>query len=193
MTSEDTIHTILTEIQGMKDLMAGMTGIPSSITFMNEQFESTMKELRETRKELDEAKKEKENLYKTINTMQTTIANLEIKVNGLANQQLTNNLEISGVPVKQNENCTDIAVKIAQKVHPQMKRDEISEAYRIGRATNEEGNINENRAMVVKFKSVATRNVIYKQKKVLKDVNTTDFGIGSVKRRIYITCVIVHS
>ena len=111
---------------------------------MNEKFEETMKELQETKKELIEAKQEKELLRNTIDGMQKTITHLEGKVNGLANQQLSNNLEIFGVPVKKNEVCTDVALKVTQKVHPDMKRKEISEAYRIGRVQDDDGKINVN-------------------------------------------------
>ena len=184
--TEQEIQTILTEIKGVKELMSEMTGIPAAIQFMNDKFEETMKELTETKQHLIAARKEKEILHQTIDNMQTTITNLETKVTSLANQQLANNLEIAGIPVKTDENCQEIALKVIQKVDPLMLKDQISDAYRIGRATDEDGNANVNRSLLVKFKSVASRNNIYKKKKVLKNVRAAHIGLGTNNDRIFV-------
>ena len=185
MSSQE-ILTILAEVKELKDLMADMKDIPAAIDFMNAKFEAAMAELKEAKKELVKAKKEKEKLQNTINSMQTTISHMETKMNSLANQQLANNLEIVGVPVTNNEVCADIAIKVARKAHPEMKRKEISEAYRIGRLKNEDGTANVNRSLVVKFKSVAMRNTVYKNKKALKGVTAKDLDLGQATNRIYI-------
>ena len=104
----------------------------------------------------------------------------------LTNQQLSKNLEISGIPCQPKEDCASIALKVARKIHPQIQEDEIAEAYRVGRQKDEQGKERLNRSILVKFRSLTTRDIIFKNKRVLTNVDTSNLGLSNLKKRIYV-------
>ena len=160
---------ILKEIRDLKE----------SMNFMSDKFDSCMKELME-------AKKEKEILNKTVTTMGEKIQMLEGKVNELTNSLLSENLEVAGIPCKPEEVCTDIALKVTRKVYPGIKPGDIKDTYRLGNPKTKDGNVKLNRPLLIKFNSAKTRNIVFKNKKNLKDIDTMEMGLTAEKKRVFI-------
>ena len=138
--------------------------------FINEKFDAALKELTETKKEKENLKKEVRHINEKNKLIEDKVQQLERKVAILTNQQLSKNLEISGIPCQPKEDCASIALKVARKIHPQIQEDEIAEAYRVGRQKDEQGKERLNRSILVKFRSLTTRDIIFKNKKSIKEL-----------------------
>ena len=124
--------------------------------------------------------------------LQEKVDHLERKVVGISNQQLSKNLIIAGVPRESKEDCAEISFIVAQKVCPDIKKDEIEEAFRIGKTKDETGKVRLDRPILIKFKSHQSRNLVYKNKKSLKNVTTADIGLCRDKNRIFINENLCH-
>ena len=119
-------------VEMMKRMTEEMRGMRESIEFMNEKFESTMKEL-------IEAKEEKQQMQNYVISMNERIKLLEVKVQTMSNQGLQKNLELSGMPCKPGENCDNLALSVIKKVLPSVRQDDIEHAYRIGNPKSPDG------------------------------------------------------
>ena len=116
----------------MQMLIKKVDEMNASMQFMNEKFETALKELKEAKQENDEFKA-------TINLLNTKVTSLETQVNELKNQQLRNNLEISGLPCRSDENCKLVAYNIIKQVCPETKQEDILEAQRMGSVNDIDG------------------------------------------------------
>ena len=126
----------------------------------------------------DELKKENQsfnNEMKELNLKKGKItenANLITEIGGqvtvMSNKLLQSNLEISGILCSAKENCHKIAYDVCKKVNADLKSEDIVAAYRLGNMKDEEGKVKLHRPMLVKFNSIRVRNLVYKNKKVLK-------------------------
>ena len=163
----------------MNEMNNEMKGMREALDFMNDKFEKVMKELQETR---DENKKIKKDMI----TMMEKVSIAEAQIAELKNEQLRENIEISGIPCMINENCHTVALSVLKQVQPSINRDDIVEAYRLGGINDREGRPRMNRNMLVKLKQKKTRNEIYKNKKKLKDIDTVQMGLSTEKKKVFI-------
>ena len=168
MTSED-----------MKKVMNELREIKCSMEFMNKKFEDVLKELKEVKVENEKYKKD-------VDMLKEKVVYLEEEVCELKNEQLRDNLEISGLPHKDGENCNLIAFNVCRQVYPDIKQEDIVDAFRMGSAKDKEGRPRMQRNMLVKLKEKKVRNLIYKNKKRLKGVDTAKLGLSAEKKRLYI-------
>lgn len=170
----------------VKVLMNEMKGIREAMDFMNSRFEQTLKELTESRKENVKLKAK-------VDVLDERVKVLEGKVMSMGNKLVQNNLEVTGVPCSTEENCSKIALTICKKVNPDIKEDDIEDAYRIGSVKDRDGNAKSVRPLLIKFRSTQGRNIIYKNKKILRKVDTKqlDFSNNS-KLNIYINENLQH-
>ena len=149
--------------EDMKTLIKKVDEMMDSMQYMNEKFEAALKELQESRKENMEYKQ--------------SIDHLKSKVV---------NLEISGLPCKNDENCHLVAYNIIKEVYPEAKQDDITEAYRIGSPKDPEGKPRSYRNILIKLKERRVRDQVYKNKKRLRAVDTVKMGLSSEKQRVFI-------
>ena len=163
----------------MKQLMDEMKSIKESMEFMNVKFESVLKELKDARVENEQYKKK-------VDALSGKVEFLEMQVCELKNEQLQENLEICGLPCKSDENCHMVAYNVFKQVHPEIKQEDIVEAYRMGSVNDREGKPRMFRNVLVKLKGKKMRNLIFKNKKKLKGINTVSLGLSSENRRLYI-------
>ena len=151
----------------------------ASMQFMNDKFETALKEL-------IEAKKENVEFKETVNLLKSKVINLETQVSELKNQQLRDNIEISGVPCRSDENCKMVALNVIKQVRPETIQDDIVEVHRMGNANDLDGNPRMHRNLLVQLKERKVRDEIYKNKKKLRGVDTVRMGLSSESQRIYI-------
>lgn len=163
----------------LKSLVKEIKSMREAMDFMNEKFEAALKELKEARAENVEYKN-------NMVILKEEVINLKVQVSQLQNEQLQNNLEISGLPCRSDENCHQIAYNIIKQVYPEMKQDDIAQAHRIGSTKDKDGKIKVYRNLLVKLKERKVRNFIYRNKKKLKGIDTIKMGLNNEKKRIYI-------
>ena len=104
--------------EDIKLLMNEMRCIKESMNFMNDKFESILKEFQNAKNENAYYKKE-------VGMLNEKVKYLEIQVGEMKNEQLRDNLEISGLPYKNDENCHMVAYNVFKKVYPEIKQNDI--------------------------------------------------------------------
>ena len=77
-------------------------------------------------------------------------------------------LEISGIPVAQDENCTDIVYKLCQITSIDIKKSKTEVSHRT-----------ENGDIIVKFKDRPSLDALFANKYNLKEKSTKDLGFRS--------------
>ena len=118
--------------EDIKLLTNEMRCIKESMNFMNDKFESILKEFQNAKNENAYYKKE-------VGMLNEKVKYLEMQVGEMKNEQLRDNLEISGLPYNNDENCHMVAYNVFKKVYPEIKQNDIVEAYRTGSANDTEG------------------------------------------------------
>lgn len=165
--------------ENIQSLMEEMKEMRKAMNFMNDRFECTMKELVET-------KKEKKELQEALMTTQERVTLLEVQMREINNQSLFKNLEVAGIPCNTQENCELIALSVAKSVCQDVNQDDIEDAHRIGNPKDADGKPRSYRPLLIKFKETKIRNKVFKNKKFLKDLDTTKMGISKKKEKLYI-------
>ena len=180
-------------IQSMKGSMESkMSEMEKFMYFINDKFEEALKEMNETKKENVKLKKNVTALESTLTGCKEKVRALEVQVLTLNNTNLSKNLEIVGIPCKKEENCNLLALNVAKQVCSSIKQEDIEEAFRIGKPKDSEGKIKSYRPLLVKFKDLSMRNKIFKNKKILKGVNTVKMGISQKNEKLFINENLCH-
>ena len=170
----------------LRSMFEEIKELRKSMDFFNYQFETMMKELTETKKELVTTKKENEQLNLKVIKMNGRIDNLESQMQMMNNQQLQSNLEVSGLPCAKDENCNLVAFNVIRKVLPTLKQEDIKQAHRIGNPKNKNGETKIYRPLLIKFNNIKTRNDVYKNKKLLMNIDTIEMGLSKKKEKLFI-------
>ena len=165
--------------QDIKILIKKIDDMKIAMDFMNDKFETTLREL-------VLAKEENAKYKELTSSLNRKVTTLESQVNQLKTDQLRNNLEIAGLPCKKDENCHQIALSVIKQICPQSEQADIVEAHRIGSVTDSEGRPREFRNLVVKFKERKMRDQAYKNKKRLRGIDTVKLGLADTKQKVYV-------
>lgn len=117
-----------TDVKGMlKTILKKVEKIDSIENCMN-TFVSKLEQL-ET--QIQEVKKVNEGLMKTNKSLVQKNKFFETKINDLEQKFCLNNIEIVGIPVTKNEDCTDIVKTVAKVCGITANKEEIKAAYRV--------------------------------------------------------------
>ena len=92
----------------------------------------------------------------------------KVKKNQLEQYGRREMLEISGIPVAQDENCSDIVYKLCQITSTDIKKSKIEVSHRT-----------KNGHIIVKFKDRPSRDALFANKYNLKEKSTKDLGFSS--------------
>ena len=93
--------------------------IKQSLTFLNYQFEYIKKD-DENIQEVKVFKLENERLNVQMKELKKEISNSSLQLDYIERNLKSNNVEIIRVPILNNENVVDVAVKVMKKVDPQL-------------------------------------------------------------------------
>ena len=193
-TTEETLKIILHELQAIKtDNQEFKSNIFSKLDNINVEI-STIKE---TQAELAKSCNYNSNEYEKHRLQQNKILtihanmeqsmtaleteNLELKkslescqnaVNHLENRNRLHNVEITGIPLQEHENCMDIVQKIADHLKILGFKPEVDIAHRL--KTDPKKKLTP--AIIVRFKDRSTRNLFYQNRFSLKDITITNLG-----------------
>ncbi|XP_077990997.1 uncharacterized protein LOC144453647 [Glandiceps talaboti] len=165
--------------QEISSLKHGQTTLTTSMDFINEKFENLLYRI----SELEETNK---NLEKTNTELRNRITTLEIDANQQNQYSRRNNLEISGIPERENENTDDITLSVLRNINPGISIDDIDVTHRIGKVQSPTlPHTARHRPIIVAFTNRRSRNAIYDQRRKIKDISTENLGY-STKNNIYI-------
>ncbi|XP_077868327.1 uncharacterized protein LOC144358550, partial [Saccoglossus kowalevskii] len=184
MSPADQLHAMLQPISAQllkigNDLMEvkkKQADLVSSFDFFNEKYEALSARL----DQVFQCNKELKQVNKDLSQRVTA---LEREVTDLNQYQRRINLEISGVPVSENEDTTAIVLSVCKKVNPGIQASDIDIAHRLPtKENNSENEHTKPRPIIVKFTTRSSRNSIYENRKNLKDITARNFGFNSTGR-----------
>ena len=113
-------------------------------------------------------KKENTLINRTLNDLHKELKIEKVKRNQLEQYGRREKLEISEIPVAQDENCTDIMYKLCQITSTDIKKSKIEVSHRT-----------KNGHIIVKFKDRPSRDALFANKYNLKEKSTKDLGFSS--------------
>ena len=96
------------------------------------------------------------------------------------------NLEFEGVPQVQNEDTTEVVIKIADKLNINLNENDISIAHRLptkrpGKSNNSSTNL-PTPAIIARFANRRIRNLIYSKRSAARKIPTTEFPVPGITR-----------
>ena len=113
-------------------------------------------------------KKENTLINRTLNDLHKELKIEKVKRNQLEQYGRREKLEISEIPVAQDENCTDIMYKLCQITSTDIKKSKIEVSHRT-----------KNGHIIVKFKDRPSCDALFANKYNLKEKSTKDLGFSS--------------
>ena len=120
---EKSNNALLNEMREVKGELTNQAetieSIKQSLTFLNHQFEYIKKD-DENIQEVKVFKLENERLNVQMKELKKEISNSSLQLDYIERNLKSNNVEIIRVPILNNENVVDVAVKVMKKVDPQL-------------------------------------------------------------------------
>ena len=120
---EKSNNALLNEMREVKGELTNQAetieSIKQSLTFLNYQFEYIKKD-DENIQEVKVFKLENERLNVQMKELKKEISNSSLQLDYIERNLKSNNVEIIRVPILNNENVVDVAVKVMKKVDPQL-------------------------------------------------------------------------
>ena len=101
------------------------------------------------------------------------------KINGLENSTRLTNIELHGVPEKQNENVDRMVVNLLKVVDPNFENTDVEACFRLKKpsSVDAEKKATQGRPILVKLKSKQTRMKLMDNRRKLSSYNFRDIGI----------------
>ena len=149
--------------------------VVTSIEFLSGKFDEMSKQMAEL-KDLNGALK-KEN-----NALKIEVTKLQRDVQHLERYNRGQNLEISGIPEKPDEDIRTVVTNVLRRVDGELRADDVDISHRVGPTTPTDSahatQTRRTRSILVRFTSRRVRNKIYDQRRSLKEVKLADLGLG---------------
>ena len=187
---EEIKKNMLEEMEKMRgDVMEKVINLSSEVNKVKEEMEEQKKSVEFVSEAFEEMKEENALIRKELKEKEIAYGKndvIEAKIHQLENKLLQNNLEISGLPCRPDENCHLMAFNVIRNVCPEVNQKDIEYAHRIGNPWDKEGNPRKYRPIVAKIKDINIRNKIFINKKKTKDIDTVVAGLSEEKEKVYI-------
>lgn len=172
------IHTLL---EKMKNKMADLTNVESSLEYLHNQYEDIDKQVKQLQsninKEISKFEAESKALKVEVLKSNTMITQLNEQLDDLEQYSRRDCLEIRGVPFNDGEDTDKIVKEIADLVDVDLDNDDISTSHRL--PSKKDSNIPP--AIIVKFTKRNIRDEFYQAKNLLRDKSSKDIGMGRHK------------
>lgn len=164
---------ICEQVQIKKDL--------SSLTESLDFHSKEQSELKTNIKAINMKIKTIDSLEQELIKVKCQLNNIHLEHNIWDQRERLNNLEITGIPEKNNESVTQYLASIANILEVQIPKDEIVHIHRVptrisGRPKN----------IIVKFKSLVTKDSLISAIRKRKSLKTSDIGIPGESKPIYV-------
>lgn len=182
----------------VKELTSEVRFLTQEICSLKIQLENAILSLSNCEKRLDElgsavAKNETriqhlEDCEQQTDMLKTTVKDLQQELNLQCQNQLQNELELSGVPEISNENLHHIALLAARRVGVELNDNDIDWVTRIGPrkpAFLTEGKTKFSRPVVVRLLRKSKRDEIVKAARVRRNITSADMDIPGESQKIY--------
>ena len=159
------VDNLVTRIESMEKKFIE---IEKSQDFQAETLDTQGSHIAKILAENKNLKKENNLINRTLNDLHEELEIEKVKKNQLEQYGRREMLEISGIPVAQDENCSDTVYKLCQITSTDIKKSKIEVSHRT-----------KNGDIIVKFKDRLSRDALFVNKYSLKEKSTKDLGFSS--------------
>jgi len=162
----DKSEELLEKLSQLNSKMSRLESIPNQISNLASTLKTVSVDMEQLRKEIKGLREENISLRQKNQLLENKISFLEFDMNDLEQYSRTQNLEIQGIPVSDNENNAETESKVLtvlKKIDENISHDDIDIAHRLGKSK-----ANKTPSIIVRFVSRRTRNNIYKERRKLK-------------------------
>lgn len=183
----------------IKQLHAQLLAVTQEISSFREEFSSVRSSINEVNNRVDSLESRLENLeVKTSNgviedsDLHDSLAQLRMELNESKQSSLSNDIIISVIPERREENLGHIVSLIATKLGNTLDDRSIIFAERIGMIQQANGNTNGDtitqkpRLIAVRLSHRAVREQLIRSARIRRGADTADLGIDSEPKRFYI-------
>ena len=105
------------------------------------------------------------------------------EINSIGNYLRSNNLELSGLPYKNNKDCETAVQKVLSHINPSISSS-YYKCFEQGSIENESST--RTKPILIKFDSLQTRHNLFKNKKLLRNIETIELGIADSNLKIFL-------
>ena len=165
----------------IETLRAGVIEIKESQAFICNQYDSLKAEYDKLIEVNTLQKEEISNLKSQAAALKTQEIKDSIKVDELEQYGRRQNLEIVGVPEKEDENTNAIVLEVAKMLDVDIMSSHISTSHRLPKKKASSRNNSGSSPIIVRFTSRDIRNQIYANRKKARFVDLKNFSVSDTK------------
>lgn len=168
---EKTLKKLFTDFK--KEIKKDMREFQDSLSYNNAMLEDALKKI----EDMTEAQKKmgEENIE-----LKNKVKLLESSIDDLEQYTRNKNVQIDGIPPKQDENLRDIVMNIGNKIQVDIKREDIDAIHRIPTRSTKTPE-----PIVVQFLTRQMRESVVQKAREVK-VHTKDLGFNEESKQIYV-------
>ena len=159
----------------VEELEGRVVEVEESQTFISGKYEEIYNKINNIDKEKKRLDKENNILMNKITTLESKLEEERRKRISLEQYGRREMVEISGIPESEGENCINIAHHICETANTNIPISKIEIAHRIM-----------NGSIIVKFTDRPARDLLFKNKTLLKDTTSHDLGYEGPSSAVYI-------
>ncbi|KAJ8937221.1 hypothetical protein NQ318_005925 [Aromia moschata] len=182
--SSDRITNFMSDVKSqLESLRKAQDKLVDSVTFCSDKvtdFEASLKQISDNMKIIENLKQSNENLKQQV-------CKLTSKVNELEQYSRLNNIEIQGVPVKNNENVLNIVENITKFLNVKIDPTQVEYAHRV--QSQKRDNTNNVKNIIVRFTSRKLKDEVLsavKTKRQAIGLTSPGLKIEGVSQRLFL-------
>lgn len=168
---EKTLKKLFTDFK--KEIKKDMREFQDSLSYNNAMLEDALKKI----EDMTEAQK---NMGEENIELKNKVKLLESSMDDLEQYTRNKNVQIDGIPPKQDENLRDIVMNIGNKIQVDIKREDIDAIHRIPTRSTKTPE-----PIVVQFLTRQMRESVVQKAREVK-VHTKDLGFNEESKQIYV-------
>ena len=150
----------------IKDIRENITRLEQSQQFISDQYEKHRTEQDNIIKSHTQVSKETEELNTKVKRLEKELKEEKIKRNKLEQHGRLNQVEINGIPLKENESCKGIVLEVAKLANAKIIPPDVDVAHRLPAG-----------GIIVAFNSRTARDEFYNNRFNLKGKTVKDLGL----------------
>lgn len=158
--------TLKKDLNEIKTELKKIDHLQETMTFMSKQFDEILKGVADNKKKIEVVQKENKILKEEVKALKNSIQILN-------DHRVKNDCFIRGVKVESGATAVDTVLKLTSEVGVKLKSDTIEDAYFIKKRSVSNDKKSDTQAMVVKFNSKLSKDLMMSIKPKLKENETT--------------------
>lgn len=171
-------NEILKEVQSLR---SDMNEHNASVEFLSAQVDTANSLMKEIKEELVTIRKENNELREKCVSMSEELFEVRERLRNLEQYTRKNNIEISGIPVTQNENVIEIVKDIGSALSMDVEESQITAAHRIPSFKKDRP-----AALIVQFQKKDLKDKFVNKYKEAKSLTADQVNTKYPKNRVYI-------